>query len=630
MPTNIKQKKAQIKSKIEAVKRMNDDASGLVDSFIDKTFSDLPSMKGISGKKLSDLQSKIKKKQENVTNIFEDFVDLADSFLGLNKKYEPSNKLFDKQRLKQITQESINSTMKVSKQIITDVTQQTLFVGDGICGADKTFPSNLTLNVSPKEFDFMNVLTVDPTSNSGKLVYEPASPDKGNIKMNRVLYDTFSSDQTVTSKDGTDLFRMSWDDSNQNYVITGLTGNVGDFTTKYYSSIEFLDITGVTKTAVGMTLNGDPDSPPLFDKGFNDLNRLLEKILKACNSPKNGNSNLDMNRPQFSENEDDPDSYFDFDDVEGINLELEDDRYRKLLRFKDCGNLTVASNPYHFEDFVYLSENGDLNKAINDTLLKAAMTSYSDSQSTNTTPENFHISIMNSYILNLPKAMLGSILAPKYILPVVLIYKGIVLAGSNVATEVKVFMKKLSKFFSEVIKRHFWKFIQEFWSRIKKDLLEFLQKLALRIIKKMSKKYLYIIASLIALLGLALLLSNIDNCNSLYELINKTIDIALTGGVGTSPPGFLLTLATLRSGYSEDRALMNITQNLESAGVSTQPVFGQPNNLLALSKSIIDGHAKEENTNSKIMSGNLPTVLAGPTGPIPLLPGQIKFAGVKF
>lgn len=86
----------------------------------------------------------------------------------------------------------------------------------------------------------------------------------------------------------------------------------------------------------------------------------------------------------------------------------------------------------------------------------------------------------------------------------------------------------------------------------------------------------------------------------------------------------------MRSGFSEDRALMNYTQNLESAGISTAPIFGVPNNLIPLGKAAIDGLAKEDNANSKIMSGNLPTILAGPSGPIPLLPGQIKFAGVKF
>jgi hypothetical protein len=625
MPRNIKQLKGQIKSKINTVVRLNDSPISKIDSYLDKGSSDLPSMKGMSGKKLSDLNTKAKKKVENVTNVFEDLVDLAESFIGLNNKVEPSNKLFDKQKLKQYAQESIKETLKSSKQIISDVSRQSLFAGDGICGSDRPFSG--TVEVSPKEFDFMNVLTVDPTSTNGQIVYEPQTPDNGLIKMNRVLYDGFLANQTVTGTNGTDLCVLDWDESNQKYIVSGLTGNIGDFMSSYYSSIEHVDITGVTKTAMSMTLNADPNSPPLFDQGMNDLNRLLGKILKACGKPK---GTLDQNSPQFDENEEDPDVYFDFDDLEGVDLDEEDRRYRKILRFVDCNNLEVSSNPYHFEDFVYMAQNDNLEDAINDALHKTALTSHEDS-GTDIGLEGFHISMLNSFIVNLPKAMLGAILSPKYMFPIIVAYKAAVSQVDSSIQTAKQFMRKLSKMFNEIIKQHFWKFIQEFWSRIKKDLLDLLQKMALTIILKMNKKYLFIIAALIALLTLILSLSDVGDCNSLYELINKTIDIALSGGIGSlSPPGFLLSLATLRSGFSEDRALMNYTQNLEAAGISTAPIFGIPNNLIPLGKAAIDGVAKEDNANSKIMSGNLPTILAGPSGPIPLLPGQIKFAGVKF
>jgi hypothetical protein len=352
-----------------------------------------------------------------------------------------------------------------------------------------------------------------------------------------------------------------------------------------------------------MTIQTDPSAPPLFEKGINDLNRLLSKILKACgNSQSNGLNQNTSN--QFNENDQDEEFFFDFDDLEGIDLDDESRRYQKVLKFVDCGNLEVPSRPEHFEDFVYLSK-GNLNDAVDDVLENVALSAYQDSGQT-IVIDNLHLNLLNNFILNLPKALIGLVLSPKYILPIILIYKSVVMQAGTIIETAKDFMKKLSKFFKEVIKQHFWKFITEFWKRIKKDLLTFLQTIAFKILKKKQRRMLAIVSSLIALLT-KLLDKNLGDCNSLFSLIGKTIDTALSGGGFNLPiPPPLLLAAKLRGGYSTDRAQINVLENLQAAGFNINPVFGERNMMGDFVKAMIDGHDDEFKNNNKLLGFTIP------------------------
>lgn len=114
-------------------------------------------------------------------------------------------------------------------------------------------------------------------------------------------------------------------------------------------------MSGVTKMAMLMTINADGSEPPLFNIGLDNLTRLLKKICANCGSPSTG---LKQNATtQFNENDQDSEFYFDFDDVEGIDLDDEANRRNRVLKFRDCNDFTTQISSTHFEDFVYLSKN---------------------------------------------------------------------------------------------------------------------------------------------------------------------------------------------------------------------------------------------------------------------------------
>jgi hypothetical protein len=640
MSNKIKETRKKINRKIDAIKRAKDNAKDKKNKFIEGYEN--KALKGADdlSKTLSDFASKKIKKLESGANrasdVFSDLLETVDKFLsGKNIKVESTDKLFTKQRLRQITNESAIETLKSSQQIILEAVQKVLFAGDGICGANQTFGSVDSVTLKPQEFDFMNVLTVDPTSNTGQIVYEKVSPDKGLIKMNRKLHTLFGAPNTpelYKSTNGNSLFSLSWDESNQRYDVSGLQGKtVKTFFTDYYSSIEPVDFSGVTKTAIYMTLHGDGSEPPLFDKGWNDLNRLLAKLCAMCGNPKN--SKIPNATSEFNENDEDVQSYFDFDDVEGIDLDDEKDRLDKVLKFRDCSNYKIPINPTHFEDFVY--DDGNLNDSVNDALFNAASDAHNQSDGS-IPPDNFHLSILNSFILNLPKALIGSVLTPKYFLPFIVVYKVLVAGISGVIKTAKQMMKILFKLFNEIITNLLWKFIAEFWRRVKKDLLVFLVDIAASILKKKGRRYRLILLSLIALLT-KIIETGLDNCKDLYDLINKAIDLALSGLAGgfatTGISTFLLPFFLQKPGYSEDSAVIRAIEKLEEAGVSTSPIFGEDNKIIDLVKSVIGGHVEEQDTNGFIAASNTSVIIPHPSpfvGSVFIPPGLLTVGGGTF
>ena len=647
-PSKIQKVISKIKSKINAIKEINEKPDAFIDFNGDgilKKYGQKQIDKGkkYAQKKISDLKEKRKKIKGPKTDIFGEILDLVSTFLNkkasttftvrktYGSKFTTQN-FVSKDRLHFLAHQAINTTITSSKNIVMDNVKNILFAGDGICGSSTPITPNTTLYIRPGEFDFMNVLTVNPTSNSGQIVYEPQNPSRNLIKMNRILYSGFSTDQTIETSDGKKLFDLHWNESNQEFSLSGLTGmttvtqtgvTVGGFFDDYYSNIEQLDLSAVVKTATMMVLKGDKSEPPLFDIGMNDLNRLLNKLMKVCNNPSQGLNQSAEN--QFNEDDDDIELYFDFDDVEGIDLDDEADRFNKVLKFTDCNNFTIPSNPSHYEDFVYLSKN-NIDDAINDVFLNVATTSYQEAGGT-IPLVNFQISLFNSYILNLPKALIGSILSPKYILPIVIIYKYINSAGGNVVLLAKEIMKKLHKLFFKIIRDILWKFISEFWKLVKKDLLEFLKITAWNIIREKLKKHRDYLLSVINLLR-GLLNTNLNNCNALFTVIDKTIDAALFGGPNFEVPGIIDSYADKKSGFSNVRTIVGIVKQLESQGINaSQPIFGKENNLLNVLATTVQQHTKEVNNNSYMHGSNKPIVVPVVNGMAVIGRGTIKVTG---
>jgi hypothetical protein len=603
------QQKQSVITKLRAIGQVvNDPGTNPLDSFISNTIGPvlddgLKSFDKLSPKKLTDLQSKNSKKKESKTDVFGDLIDIADAFSSsVNKKIQSQSPLESKSRLKQITNESIDETLKSVKSIIGNAADQVLFVGDGICGTNKTFPSD-SVSLKPSDFDFMNILQVDPTSNMGQILYEGKS--NGSVQMNTELFNLFNSggNYNLATPKGDVLMTTTWDVSTQKFNVSGLTENtVNQFVEGYFSTVQLPNLKDVTKMSTLLTLKGDNSAPIGLDIGMNELNRLLSKMLKSCNGAKVNS----LSKANFETNDEIEETYFDFDDVEGIDLEEESRRFQKVIKFKDCNDVVVPTDVSTFEDFVYMINNSNkmsLNQVVDNTLYNVANLSYQNSGQA-ASLQNFHINIMNNFILNMPKALIGSVLSPKFLLPIVVIYKAVVLKGQGLLVSAKELLKKLFKLFTKIIKDIFWKFLTEIWKRIKRDMLDFIKQLALKILKDKFKKYALIIAGLIALIS-AVINTNLDNCNALYNTILTTINIALSAASISLPlPALLASFANLRPGTSETSMLIDFVENAQKNGVNLNDIHGEPNKQINHAKSVISGIVGNVVNNGVAAGGN--------------------------
>ena len=616
--SKLKTTKNKIKSKLEVIKKFNDEAKPFDENSFDLLLKDLPSSYDFIGKKVGDLKNILKKKKEESGNIFGDLVEIVDSFLATGQKVKSQNPLEKKSRIKQHANDAIDVTLQSSKTIVLDNVKKILFAGDGICGTNKNFTGTQfdTVRLKPKEFDFLNVLTVDPNSNVGKIVYEPSNTSTSKEKVNRGLYDGFSSPYQFDTTSNKTLFRATWSSGDQEFIISGLTQGtstipVEDFLNDYYSSIELPDISGITKMAMLMTIQGDSSETPLFTGAFNDLNRLITKLCSVCGNPKKTNTLSNQNAIDlFNENDEDLELYFNFDDVEGIDLDDENARYRKVLRFRDCNNFEVPVNTDLFEDFVYLSGKKNLNDLVNSTLNKVAADSFEQSDGSSITLGDFQVSINNLFILNLPKALIMSVISPKIFLPIVVVYKlfksVITSTASQVVETAKEFMKKFHKLFSAIIKDLFWKFITEFWKRVKVDLLNFVLKLAQKILKNKLKRYYGVIAILISLLT-KILEQGLDNCFDLFNAVISTLTTAINTSIPLKIPSVLLLITPFLPGYSPERAYMSAIEGMAAAGIPTGPINGEPNDFIEAQKKMIFAMNEEENNFGAFDAVTIPT-----------------------
>jgi len=169
-----------------------------------------------------------------------------------------------------------------------------------------------------------------------------------------------------------------------------------------------------------------------------------------------------------------------------------------------------------------------------------------------------------------------SLITPKMFLPFVIIYKQFVLTGQQLSLDAKSIMLKLKNIFTCLIHQLFWKFIREFWKKVKADLKNFLIKIVQKILKDKLKRYYLVIQALIKLLR-KVIEDGINNCADLIQLIGDAINVALTASGNLPIPNILLLIADQLPGFSAVKATMDITKKMEAMGIPTGDVNGETN-----------------------------------------------------
>lgn len=159
--------------------------------------------------------------------------------------------------------------------------------------------------------------------------------------------------------------------------------------------------------------------------------------------------------------------------------------------------------------------------------------------------------------------------------------------------------------------------------------MKILNKITSKSLRKKIKRYITILLALISLIR-KIDKTKIKDCNSMYDIIIKAINVLLSVNRKTSIPNILLLLSDRLPGFSQDRAFLNIIEMVNNMGISTAPIYGEDNNLTKTISAIIDGYTNEVDEN-----GYVKVVLKGGTVPATSVnaiipPGVLTGVGKMF
>lgn len=586
-------------------------------------------------KRLSDAKSG---KKENKKQIKSEEKNQLELLLELFKESLPKSGGQSLSLITKIFLESSSNTKEKIKEILIDEIVSTIG-----CSEEQSYDTsvNQPIYIKVNQIDLFNQLKTSPDDEVAKVFYEDAQTNNGSLPyaMNRQLYQrlqvpnqSFSQDtsagngQTYVSKSQAQLFDIEYVQNytnQQNVLVTGdfykVTLNsqlnnktsVSDFLRDYYGSIDILSFDNLSAN-LKSSITGS------FDVGLGlsqgevknkfDFFAILKRLMGVCNDP---TKKIDVaGTAKLSDVDDIDDSFFEpTPQEELLSDKLSNNVKKGVVEFEDCGNVelpvNLKSDLANQEEIV--KEKNDtkkielFNKFINDASKDPNWQKISQKYGFSIPSFDLNIksSIQTSIITKLPSVIFKSILTPKVMLGFFIMIKAIKNELSETIDskydDLKNFFKTFKKFVVNFLRKLMAIFVETLFNVVKKNIKLLVETIISEIIKESKIKKLRMYSTILYIL-LQLTQSFIDfrNCKSVIDEILNLLNLGITGVGGGGIPSFILASSALLGGVSDTRAMSNVIQNLQSAGLPTGAApDGGPNLMNIAMLSMIQGQSLE-------------------------------------
>lgn len=583
-----------------------------------KAGSTLEKKKSKVSTQLSDAKKLKNKYQKEMKTQFDKLLDLNFLSLGAGKSSQGYLKKTFTKAIKEITPK------------LDDILLELMLSAVG-CSQDQEFIPQ-TIYIRVKSVDLLNTLKEDPATDIGKLLYEKKDIQYNDFPfaMNKELYSRIQNinqpfsvpagGQSYEGTSGQELFDISYVESyvDQNFqTIQGnffkvdlknrvTTNKISEFLKDYFSTIKLFDETNFFANLMNQLTGAVSIKKGDGNADLEDLQKILliiQRILGLCFD---NTKEIDVSGiAKLSENDNVDESFFEFTD---IDLRVIDSRVSDIklgvVEFEECDNvklpvdtesIVTALNNLVFVDGKNNSNSIDDASNLTDVLTK--------------NPDWFpiQINIDLSFLKEFPKAMVSTILSPKVVLPLMITTKSL---GQNLDLQISSFMdfaKNLKSFFIKLASRIGEIFVKILFDIIKKDILSLVQSINLDILRNLNNKKLNIILTLTELLiSISKIIKDFRECKSVIDDLLNALKLA-SRGFNDDIPLPLLISSRLLSGYSSERAFLNVVENFEELGLPTGTMpDGSPNLMLASIKATLDGADKENASNGKLQVAVLP------------------------
>lgn len=525
----------------------------------------------------------------------------------------------------------VKAIKELQPKIIELLTQEVVkTVG---CSQDQTY-NQQTFYIRVKAIDLTNLLKDDPTSDTGKLLYEPSGIQFFNypFSMNRELYDLIqninvpfstTAGSSYKGKSGQELFDITYVES---YVdINGQTiqGNfykidlknrtnsvnkIVEFLKDYYSTIKFLDfknffanLMNLLCGAISIKRGEGKLDLSILQKVF----LIIQRILGLCFDK---TKEIDVTgSAKLSEGDSIDESFFEFTEIDlRIIDQTVSDIKLGVVEFEECDTVKL---PVNTDDVLTAVNNlnfigDDNNNAIDDA------SNLTDALTKNPGWFPLEINIDLSFLKEFPKALLVTILSPKVLLPLFIALKSL---GDDIDNKINSFldfMKNFKSFIIELTSKITALFIKILVDIIKKDIKGLVSSIIGDIGNEKLRLRLEVIKALTEVVVTILnLVRDFRECKSIIDELLALLKLA-GKGFGNKVPYPLLLSSELLDGYSSTRAFLNVIEEFEKLGLPTGPMpDGSPNLMLASIKGMMDGMDKEEAQNGNYQIAIKPTAV---------------------
>jgi len=218
-------------------------------------------------------------------------------------------------------------------------------------------------------------------------------------------------------------------------------------------------------------------------------------------------------------------------------------------------------------------------------------------------------------------SLYAAIISPKVLFPMMIMVKALENDQQNIQNSVlnkvydlQSFIKTFKTFNVEVVATIGAEFTKILTEIIKRDLRKLLRKIIRNLRKEATKKINLQTKSLLALgIIVTQIIPNYKKCKSVVDSIVDLIQLSLRG-TKLDIPATALLFSKFRSGFSDDRAMIGVIEELQKRGIPTGPMpDGSPNLWLLSIQSQINGTESERLQNGR-NQGILPALKVLPIG----------------
>lgn len=589
-----------------------------------------------ANKVISDLQNLEKKNKEfqrKIKNQLEKLTDIGRSLPGFGFSGKSNNDNLN--HIKSIFVRSLTQIVSEIPQIIVDE-----MISEVGCSQEQTYlGSPLGIYIPVKSVDIFGMLKINPNSPIGKISYENSPATNVNFRgrnpFNKQLYSLLQNTNRPFSQEfNTDYLGFSTQNlfdieyttiNNLNqpghyFKVTLLNRQpqnlISEFLVDYFKTIQITNIQNIIAIIFELLSGFMSIEIGLTSKQVEVQTRfqiILQRIMGLCFDDR---SEIDVSgNAKVSPTNAIDNSFFEFTDIDlrEINT-IVNNVISGVMEFEDCDNLKVPVNSEEILQSVLetlqINENNSeqISQVFNNTQntlqkhLKLLLPSI-----------NIQANIDLNILSAIPKGIFMSILTPKVLLP---FYIMIISSRNNMLSEISEitdsfeFIKKFRRFAIQIMSKIVARYVQILRDIIVKELKIILRTIVSELRKNAAtKKYAMIITLIEAGLIINKLIQDYRRCESVIDEMLDLIRLALTS-VRIDLPGQLMPLARFKAGFSDVRAFLNVTKQLQKLGVPTGPMpSGKPNIGMLVLKNSIVGIESERIANGKTqITTNLGTI----------------------